>query len=102
MNKNLTHEIAQKTFRDDLYHRIAVVTIEVPSLAERRQDIPELCTYFLNRYSSGTPLHIHPSAMQVLIDKEWPGNIRQLGNVMERLSVFCKDEITVKDIETYV
>jgi two-component system nitrogen regulation response regulator NtrX len=102
-NKNVIHEISQKTFREDLYHRIAVVTIEVPALSQRRDDIPELCNYFLNRYTTAeTPLHITPSALQLLVDRDWPGNIRELGNVIERLCVFCKEDITVKDIEAYV
>ena len=102
-NKNVIHEISQKTFREDLYHRIAVVTIEVPALAQRRDDIPELCNYFLNRHKTAeTPLHITPSALQLLINRDWPGNIRELGNVIERLCIFCKEDITVKDIEAYV
>ena len=102
-NKDLKNEMALKTFRDDLYHRLAVVTIQVPALKDRSEDIPELCNYFLQQQSSKNhSFYLDPAAEDYLVRQEWPGNVRELANAMERLSVFCDSEIRLKDLKTYL
>jgi two-component system nitrogen regulation response regulator NtrX len=89
-SRDLQVEIAEGRFRDDLYHRLAVVPIRVPSLAERREDIPELIEHFLDQISMQTGLPkrtIGPDAMAVLQSHDWPGNVRQLRNNVERLMI---------------
>ena len=102
-NKDLKNEMALKTFRDDLYHRLAVVTIQVPALKDRSEDIPELCNYFLQQQSSKNhSFYLDPAAEDYLVRQEWPGNVRELANAMERLSVFCDSEIRLKDLKAYL
>jgi two-component system nitrogen regulation response regulator NtrX len=89
-SRDLQVEIAEGRFRDDLYHRLAVVPIRVPSLSERREDIPELIEHFLDQISMQTGLPkraIGPDAMAVLQSHDWPGNVRQLRNNVERLMI---------------
>lgn len=104
-NKNLKEEIAKGNFREDLYHRISVIVIKVPSLDERKSDIPLLVNYFIDQITSETGLarrEITPGAMQMLIDKSWTGNIRELRNVVERLLILSGDRITEDDVKSYV
>ena len=85
--RNLEEEIAAKRFREDLFYRLAVVPVEIPSLAERREDIPALVTHFFARYAAeqGLPQpEVSPEAMAALQAYDWPGNVRQLRNVVER------------------
>lgn len=104
-NKNLEEEIRLKNFREDLYHRLSVIKIRVPSLAERRSDIPRLVNHFLEEvcaeYSCGMK-KIDPRSLKVLEEMEWPGNIRQLRNVVERLVVLSENDITLEDVNMYV
>lgn len=100
--RNLEAEIGQGTFRDDLFHRLAVVPLRVPALSERRDDIPHLVDYFMNQISDsqGLPVRkIAKDAMAVLQGHDWPGNIRQLKNNVERLMILTQGdpdkEITV-------
>jgi two-component system nitrogen regulation response regulator NtrX len=89
-SRDLQVEIAEGRFRDDLYHRLAVVPIRVPGLAERREDIPELIEHFLDQISTQTGLPkrtIGQDAMAVLQSHDWPGNVRQLRNNVERLMI---------------
>jgi two-component system nitrogen regulation response regulator NtrX len=89
-SRDLPAEIAAGRFREDLFHRLAVVPIRVPGLAERREDIPELIDHFLDQISSQTGLpkrRIGEDAMAVLQSHDWPGNIRQLRNNVERLMI---------------
>ncbi|HVV91894.1 MAG TPA: sigma-54 dependent transcriptional regulator [Hyphomicrobiales bacterium] len=89
-SRDLQVEIAEGRFRDDLYHRLAVVPIRVPSLSERREDIPELIEHFLDQISIQTGLPkraIGADAMAVLQSHDWPGNVRQLRNNVERLMI---------------
>ena len=104
-NKNLREEIAKGNFREDLYHRISVIVIKVPSLDERKSDIPMLVNFFIGQITSETGLarrEITPEAMQLLIDKSWTGNIRELRNVVERLLILSGDSITADDVRSYV
>lgn len=92
-NKNLMTAIAEKAFREDLYYRINVVSLTAPPLRARKSDIPMLTHYFVTLHSQKNgkqPLTISSSAMSILCDYNWPGNIRQLSNVIERAVVFCK------------
>jgi two-component system, NtrC family, nitrogen regulation response regulator NtrX len=90
--RNLETEIAEERFREDLYHRLSVVPIGVPSLAERREDIPDLVDYFMDQISHATGLprrRIGEDAMAVLQSHNWPGNVRQLRNNIERLMILA-------------
>jgi two-component system nitrogen regulation response regulator NtrX len=89
---NLEAEIAAGRFREDLFHRLSVVPIRVPPLAERREDIPELIDYFMDQISRATGLpkrRIGEDAMAVLQSHNWPGNVRQLRNNIERLMILA-------------
>lgn len=104
-NKNLKAEIEKGNFREDLYHRLSVIVINMPSLDERKSDIPLLVDYFIGQICSETgmtPRKIDEDAMQMLIDKSWTGNIRELRNVVERLLILSGDRITASDIKAYV
>ena len=90
--RNLEALIAEGKFREDLYHRLAVVPIRVPPLAERREDIPDLVEYFMDQISQATGLpkrRIGDDAMAVLQSHNWPGNVRQLRNNIERLMILA-------------
>ncbi|MAJ51185.1 MAG: response regulator [Flammeovirgaceae bacterium] len=103
-NKNLKHEIANGNFREDLYHRLSVILIEVPPLRDRAQDIVTLTDYFLKEVctSYGIPLKsIKLDARDTLNHYLWPGNIRELRNVVERLVILCENEISGKDIKDH-
>lgn len=104
-NKDLKEEIAKGNFREDLYHRLSVIVIQVPSLDERKSDIPLLVDYFIGQISQDTGMprkSISPRALQMLMDKSWTGNIRELRNIVERLMILGSSEINEKDIQTYV
>ncbi len=103
-NKNLVDEIAKGNFREDLYHRLSVILIHVPSLAERREDIPLLVDYFIEQICAETGmqrLKVEPEAYKELQKKPWTGNIRELRNVVERLLILCSGTITKDDIVMY-
>jgi DNA-binding NtrC family response regulator len=104
-NKNLKAEIEKGTFREDLYHRLSVIVIPVPSLDERKSDIPILVEHFIGQICSETgmyPREIDADAMQLLVDKSWTGNIRELRNVVERLLILSGERITASDVKAYV
>ena len=89
---NIEADIAAGKFREDLYHRLSVVPIRVPGLAERREDIPELVEYFMAQISQNTGLpkrNVGPDALAVLQSHDWPGNVRQLRNNVERLMILA-------------
>jgi two-component system nitrogen regulation response regulator NtrX len=91
-SRDLQQEIAEGRFREDLFHRLAVVPIRIPSLAERREDIPELISHFIDQISAQTGLakrEIGADAMAVLQSHDWPGNVRQLRNNVERLMILA-------------
>ncbi len=103
-NKDLKREISEGGFREDLYHRLNVIPIHVPPLAERREDIPLLSEKFLYDVSQeygGVPKTILPDAMQYLKSLPWTGNVRELRNVIERLVIMCGDEIMLDDVRLY-
>ena len=100
-NKDLKKEIEEGRFREDLYHRLAVILIEVPSLAERTDDIPLLADHFIAEIAKkdGMPIKkIEPAAMNLLKQYPWSGNVRELRNVIERLMILGDDPITKKNI----
>jgi DNA-binding NtrC family response regulator len=104
-NNNLKEEIAKGTFRDDLYHRLSVIVINVPTLDDRKDDIPLLVEYFIGQICSETGMSVRTvdaDAMKLLVDKSWTGNIRELRNVVERLLILSGDRITAADVEAYV
>ena len=104
-NKNLKEEIAKGTFREDLYHRLSVIVIKVPTLDQRKEDIPLLVDHFMGQICQETgmqPRKIEPEAMKLLVDKSWTGNIRELRNVVERLLILSGSSITASDVKTYV
>ena len=104
-NKNLRDEIDKGNFREDLYHRLSVILIHVPSLAERRDDIPLLTNYFIKQIcnESGMPMRsISPDALEEMKSYAWTGNIRELRNVVERLIIQSRDNtITKADVLAY-
>lgn len=103
-NKNLKQEIAEKRFREDLYHRLAVILIEVPALNERREDIPLLIDFFSEKISEeqGTSKkNFTREAVKLLQAYDWTGNIRELRNVVERLIILGGKEITEEDVKLF-
>ena len=104
-NKNLKDEIAKGTFREDLYHRLSVIVMNVPTLNERADDIPLLVEYFINQICAETGMQkrkVDADAMKLLVNKNWTGNIRELRNVVERLLILSGDRITAADVKAYV
>ena len=105
-HRNLREMIAQGTFREDLYYRLNVIQINVPALRERREDIPELVTHFLNRFvaANRSPItSVSPDAMKALVAYSWPGNVRELENLIERMVVAVQhDVIELQDLPTEV
>lgn len=103
-NKNLKQEIEDKRFREDLYHRLAVILIEVPALNERREDIPLLIDFFTEKISEeqGTAKkNFTKEAIKLLQAYDWTGNIRELRNVVERLIILGSKEITEDDVKMF-
>lgn len=103
-NKDLRHEIAEGRFREDLYHRLAVILIHVPSLNERREDIPLLAEHFLALVCNehGVPKkEFTDEALLELQQTDWTGNIRELRNIVERLVILCGAKITGEDVRMF-
>ena len=103
-NKNLVEEIENKNFREDLYHRLSVILIKVPSLNQREEDIPLLANYFMEQIceNSGKPINrFTDEALEELKNIRWTGNIRELRNVVERLVILCDQNITLDDVLLY-
>ncbi len=104
-NKNLQEQIEKGKFREDLYHRLAVIIIRVPNLNERTEDIPELVEYFTQKICDEYGVakkKYNKNAIKALQDMEWTGNIRELRNVVERLIILSGSSITEKDVKDYV
>ncbi len=104
-NKDLRKEIAEGRFREDLYHRLAVIVVQVPALNARREDIPLLIEHFNRRISDDyghPPKNFAPEAIKALQEHNWTGNIRELANVVERLLILCDNTVTAEDVKTYV
>ena len=103
-NKDLKKEIAEGRFREDLYHRLAVILINVPSLNERRDDIPLLISHFAEKIASeqgNAVKHFSAAAIQLLQEYDWTGNIRELRNVVERLIILGGNEISESDVQLF-
>ncbi|MFN8415082.1 MAG: sigma-54 dependent transcriptional regulator [Cytophagaceae bacterium] len=103
-NKNLIKEIEEGRFREDLYHRLNVIPIQVPSLAERKDDIPLLINHFLEQIANdygNTTKAMEAKAVEYLQTLPWTGNIRELKNVVERLIIMSEKKITLDDAKTY-
>lgn len=104
-NKDLRAEINKGNFREDLYHRLAVIEIEVPALNSRREDIPDLLSYFFDQICGeyGVPTKsIDSNAVKLIQSHNWTGNIRELRNVAERLIILSAKSVTKKDVENFV
>lgn len=93
-NRNLQAMVDEKEFRQDLWFRLNVVPIRLPALRERRDDIPHLAAYFLKRFNEryGRKVQLAPSGLRVLLEHDWPGNVRQLQHVLERLVILSPSE----------
>jgi two-component system response regulator AtoC len=103
-NKILPHEIEEGRFREDLYYRLNVISIDLPPLRDRRDDIPLLVEHFLqkHRYSPGSgPARISQAAMQQLMDYDWPGNVRELENMIERATVLSQGGVIIEEHITF-
>jgi len=99
-NKNLTIAINRGTFREDLYYRLNVIPIKVPSLKQRKSDIPLLIDHFLKKFHKGKKRRIigfSPEAMDVMLEYDWPGNVRELENVIKRLTILCESPVVAFD-----
>ncbi len=99
-SKDLEREVRKGNFRNDLFYRINVLRISLPPLRERREDIPLLVDFFIQRFNSrlGTKIKgVSPDAMQILMDYPWPGNVRELENVLERTMVLCEGDVIQKE-----
>ena len=105
-NKNLTEEMKKGTFREDLYYRLNVIPIFVPPLRERRDDIPLLASYFLQKFSQERKKEVgsfSPEVMEILLAHPWPGNVRELENVIDHAIIIAKQEkILLKDLPQYL
>ena len=103
-NKDLKKEIEEKKFREDLYHRLAVILIKVPSLNERREDIPLLVNYFADKITSEQGMNkkvFSDKALKLLKEYNWTGNIRELRNVVERLIILGGNEVSEEDVQLF-
>ena len=103
-NKNLEKEIEKENFRRDLFHRLNVIPIHVPSLDDRKEDIPLLADYFMDLICGEMGMAkktIQPQALEALAARSWPGNIREFRNVIERLIILGGKEISASDVKTF-
>jgi DNA-binding NtrC family response regulator len=103
-NKDLKKEIAEGRFREDLYHRLAVILIKVPSLNDRRDDIPLLIEHFAVKIAEeqgNTVKNFSKQAVKLLQEYDWTGNIRELRNVVERLIILGGSEISENDVKLF-
>jgi two-component system nitrogen regulation response regulator NtrX len=103
-NKDLKKEINEGKFREDLYHRLAVILIRVPSLNERREDIPLLITHFSNliaQEQGSLEKKFSTKALELLENYDWSGNVRELRNVIERLLILGDNEISESNVKMF-
>ncbi|HLT33985.1 MAG TPA: sigma-54 dependent transcriptional regulator, partial [Aquaticitalea sp.] len=103
-NKNLKKEIEENRFREDLYHRLAVILVQVPPLNERREDIPLLVDYFAGKIAEEQGIAKKPfstKAIKLLQEYDWTGNIRELRNVVERLIILGEKEVSENDVKLF-
>jgi two-component system, NtrC family, response regulator AtoC len=100
-NSDLARMVAEGSFREDLYYRLNVIPVALPTLRERREDIPLLVRHFLEKYAPAAPMKVSQTAMRALMAYHWPGNVRQLENAVERAVALCagrRDEIDLSDL----
>ena len=103
-NKNLKKEILEGRFRQDLYHRLAVILIKVPSLNDRRDDIPMLVNHFSNQIAAeqgNSKKSFSLEALSLLKSYDWTGNIRELRNVVERLLILGENKVSKNDVKLF-
>ena len=103
-NKDLKKEIAEGKFREDLYHRLAVILIQVPALNDRREDIPLLVNYFTQKIAAEQGVakkEFSSDAIKLLQGYDWTGNIRELRNVVERLIILGEQEVSESDVKLF-
>jgi serine/threonine-protein kinase PknK len=102
-HRDLSAEVEAGRFREDLYYRVAVVSLRMPPLRERMEDLPELCQAILSRVARTTnrpAATLEPAALRALAGQRWPGNVRELENALTRASVLCSDgRITAADLD---
>jgi DNA-binding NtrC family response regulator len=96
-NKDLEREVREGNFREDLYYRLSVVTLQMPPLRDRKDDIPLLAEHFLRKFSPGPTVRLAPDALALLTAYGWPGNVRELENVMERASILKRGDTITRD-----
>jgi two-component system response regulator AtoC len=96
-NKDIEHEMKTGMFREDLYYRLNVIHIKVPPLREHPEDIPSLIDHFLTKYNPSSHTIVSPDVLQILKEYSWPGNIRELENVIQRAMVMSRGEIITID-----
>ncbi len=104
-NKNLKKEIEQGKFREDLYHRLAVILIQVPGLNDRREDIPDLINFFTEKIAKDqgkSPKTFDENAIKALQELDWTGNIRELRNIIERLIILGNNPVSKENVESFV
>jgi DNA-binding NtrC family response regulator len=103
-NSDLSKMVAEGTFREDLYYRLHVIPIQLPPLRERRDDIPVLVKHFLEKFAPGTAMQVSQGAMRALMAYQWPGNVRQLENAIERAVALSagRREVTIADLPAEV
>src|SRR5690606_33608884 len=97
-HRDLRAMVADGRFREDLYYRITVVSLQLPPLRERPSDVPLLVRHFLRKHHPGAPPRVTPEAMRRLSGAPWPGNVRQLENEVQRLLVMAGDPIEASDV----
>jgi DNA-binding NtrC family response regulator len=99
-NSDLSKMVAEGTFREDLYYRLHVIPIQLPPLRDRRDDIPVLVKHFLEKFATGVPMQLSQGAMRALMAYQWPGNVRQLENAIERAVALSagRPEIAITDL----
>lgn len=103
-NKDLRHEIEEGRFREDLYHRLSVILIEVPALDKRKEDIPQLIDHFSAQIAEQMGVVNKPidkDALKALVSRSYPGNIRELRNIVERLMILSEDKITIEFVRSF-
>jgi two-component system NtrC family response regulator len=105
-NRNIKEDVAEGTFREDLFYRLNVIQIEVPPLRERRDDIPLLVKHFIDKYAGeqgSKQIELHPDVWKAFYNYAWPGNVRELENVVERAVILCDgNKITKDDLPDYL
>jgi DNA-binding NtrC family response regulator len=96
-NKDIEQAVKEGSFREDLYYRLNVITLFIPPLRERREDIPLLARHFLKKFNTDDDVRLDASALSLLMEYGWPGNVRELENVIERASVLKRGELITKN-----